>query len=71
MEKLLLVHPEMISAHFLWGNMFLREDPLTDVKNSNFKFFEGPLYLKSGSMPLSDGAIVHISNCIIALGTQK
>ena len=47
MEKLLLVHPEMISAHFLWGNVFLREDLLTDVKNSNFKIFESALYLKS------------------------
>ena len=52
MEKLLLFHPEIISAHFLWGNVFLREDLLTDVKNSNFKIFESPLYLKSGSMPL-------------------
>ena len=33
--------------------MFLREDLLTDVKNSNFKIFESALYLKSGSMPLN------------------
>ena len=53
MEKLLLFHPEMISAHFLWENVFLREDLLTDVKNSNFKIFESALYLKSGSVPLT------------------
>ena len=39
MEKLLLFHPEMISTNFLWGNVFLRETLLTDVKNSNLKKF--------------------------------
>ena len=53
LKNWLLFHPEMISAHFLWRNVFLREDLLTDVKNSNFKIFESTLYLKSGSMPLS------------------
>ena len=62
MEKLLLFHPEMISAHFLWGNVFLREDLLTDVRKLNFKFFESALYLKSGSMPLSSQKVQSTSN---------
>ena len=53
MEKMLLFHPEMISAQFLWGNVFFRKDLLTDVKKSNFKIFASALYLKSGSMPLT------------------
>ena len=52
MGKLLLFHPEMISAQFLWGNVFLREELQTDAKKSNFEIFESAIYLKSGSMPL-------------------
>ena len=42
----------MISAQFLWGNMFLRGDLQRDVKNSDFKNFESALNLESVRMPL-------------------
>ena len=32
MGKLLIFHPEMISAQFLWGNVFLREELQTELK---------------------------------------
>ena len=56
MGKLLLFQPEMISAQSLRGNVFLRKELYTDVKNSNFQIFESALYLKSRSMPLSKEA---------------
>ena len=68
MEKLLLFHPEMISAHLLWGNMFLREDLSTGVKKkSNFEIFESALYLKSRSMPLSFLKVVFLLHGVAAL----
>ena len=53
MGKLLLFQPEMISAQFLLGNVFLMEELLRDVKYSNFNIFESSLKFKSGSIPLS------------------
>ena len=43
----------MISAKFLWGNVFFGGKLQIDAKNSNFEIFESALYLKSVSMPLS------------------
>ena len=57
MEKLLLFDPEMTSAQFLWGNMFLRGDLQSDVKNVNFQIFESAPYLESVSMPLKIGML--------------
>ena len=42
----------MISAKFLWGNVFFGGKLQIDAKNSNFEIFESVLYLKSVSMPL-------------------
>ena len=42
----------MISAKFLWGNVFIGGKLQIDAKNSNFEIFESALYLKSVSMPL-------------------
>ena len=42
----------MISAKFLWGNVFFGGKLQIDAKNSNFEIFESTLYLKSVSMPL-------------------
>ena len=53
MGKLHLFHLEMIYAQFIWGNVILREELQTDVKNSNFENFGSALYLKSVSMPLT------------------
>ena len=52
LQKLLLFHPEIISAQFLWENVFLSGELFIDVKNSNFKILESALYMKSVSMPL-------------------
>ena len=49
--KFLLFDPEMISAQFLVGNVFLRGEQ-RDVENSNFQIFESALYLESVNMPL-------------------
>ena len=46
-------HKEMISAKFLWGNVFFGRKLKKDAKNSNFDIFESALYLKSVSMPLT------------------
>ena len=43
----------MISAKFLWGNVFLGGKLQIGAKNSNFEIFESALYMKSVSMPLS------------------
>ena len=43
----------MISAKFLWGNVFFGGKLQIEAKNSNFDIFESALYLKSVSMPLS------------------
>ena len=51
--KLCLFDPKMISAHFLWGNVFLRGELYRDVKNSNLWTFENALHLKCGGLPLS------------------
>ena len=42
----------MISAKFLWGNVFIGGKLQIDAKNSNFEIFESTLYMKSVSMPL-------------------
>ena len=43
----------MISAKFLWGNVFLGGNLQIEAKNSNFEIFENALYMKSVSMPLT------------------
>ena len=42
----------MISAKFLWGNIFIGGKLQVDATNSNFGIFESALYMKSVSMPL-------------------
>ena len=44
----------MISAKFLWGNVLIRGKLQLEAKKSNFRFFEGALYMKSVSLPLSE-----------------
>ena len=46
MWKLLLFHPEMISAQFLWGNVFLKEELLINrcKKFKFWHFWERPLF---------------------------
>ena len=44
----------MISANFLWGNVFFGGKLQIDANNSNFEIFESALYLKSVSMPLNE-----------------
>ena len=44
----------MISAKFIWGNVFFFGGKLQiDTKNSNFEIFESALYFKSVRMPLT------------------
>ena len=43
----------MISAEFLWRNVFFGEKLQIDAKISNFEISESALYIKSVSMPLS------------------
>ena len=43
----------MISAKFIWGNALLGGKQQKDAKESNFETFEGALYMKSVSMPLT------------------
>ena len=50
----------MISAKFLWGNVFFGGKLQIDAKNSNFEIFESALYLKSVSMPLKKSMQKHI-----------
>ena len=42
----------MISAKFLWRNVFFGGKLQMDAKNSNFEIFESTLYMKTVSMPL-------------------
>ena len=51
----------MISAKFLWGNVLLGGKQQIDTKNSNFEFFESPLYMISVSMPLTQVQLKHSS----------
>ena len=39
----------MISAKFLWGNVFFGGKLQIDAKNSNYEIFENALYMKSVS----------------------
>ena len=48
----------MISAKLLWGNVLLGGKLQIGAKNSNFEIFETTLYMKSVSMPLSQGVLV-------------
>ena len=43
----------MISAKFLWGNVFFGEKLQLDPKISNFEFFESALYMKLVNIPLT------------------
>ena len=43
MGNLLLFHPEMISAQFFWGNVFLREERM-QKKFKFWNFWERPLF---------------------------
>ena len=43
----------MISAKFLWGNVFTGGKLQIDATNSKFEIFESAFYMKSVIMPLS------------------
>ena len=46
--KIALFHTEIISAHFLSGDMLVGGELQIDAKNSDFDIFEDTLYMKSG-----------------------
>ena len=48
-ETMLFLVKALISAQFLWGNVFLREVVQIDAQNSNFNIFDSILCRKSGS----------------------
>ena len=58
----------MISAKFLWGNVFFGGKLQIDAKNSNFEIFESALYLKSVSMPLRNISILRLQSAEKILG---
>ena len=61
----------MISAKFLWGNVFFGGKLQIDAKNSNFEIFESALYLKSVSMPLKTSILDHFVMFLQKIKLQK